>query len=141
MLRWAVPIAWSLLLLGAEYGAWLAQRGGEVDTRAPLYAAGLLLTAELAFDGLERTVVRPEAEVSARRGLQLAGLALGAIATGAVVLAAASVPVGGNVALTALGVAAAILALLLITRLAARPRAPGTPLAKEASEQRVGQYK
>jgi hypothetical protein len=118
VLRWVTPIAWALLLLGAEYGAWLVQRGVEVDTRAPLYAAGLLLTAELAFDGLERTVVRPEAEVAARRGLQLAGLALGAVVTGAVVLAAATLPVGGNVALTAIGVAAAVLALSLIVRLA-----------------------
>jgi hypothetical protein len=116
-LRWVTLIAWSLLLLGAEYGVWLAQRGVEIDTRAPVYAAGLLLTAELAFDGLERTVVRSEAEVVARRGLQLAGLALGAIVTGAVVLAAATVPVGGNVALTALGVAAAVAALWLIVRL------------------------
>jgi hypothetical protein len=117
VLRWVTPIAWSLLLLGAEYGTWLVQRGVEVDTRAPLYAAGLLLTAELAFDGLERSVVRSDAEVAARRGLQLAGLAIGAILTGAVVLEAATLPVGGNVALTALGVAAAVLTLFLIVRL------------------------
>ena len=111
-------VAWSLLLLGAEYAAWLAQRGIEVDTRSPLYAAGLLLTAELAFDGLERTVVRSDAEVAARRGVQLAVLALAAVAVGAVVLAAATLPVGGSVGLTALGVAAASLLFVLIARLA-----------------------
>jgi len=120
VMRWTTPLAWGLALLGAEYAAWLAARGVDVDTRAPLYAAGLLLTAELAFDGLERSVVRSEAEVVARRGLQLAGLAVGAVAVGSVVLAAATIPVGGSVALTVLGVAAATLALALIARLASR---------------------
>jgi len=118
-LRAPTAVAWSLLLLGAEYGAWLAGRGAEVDTRAPLYAAGLLLTAELAFDGLERSAVRPESEVVARRSLQLAGLALAAITVAAAVLAAATIPVRGSVALTALGVLAATLVLVLVARLAA----------------------
>jgi hypothetical protein len=116
--RWATLVAWSLAMLGAEYGAWLTQRGADVDTRAPLYAAGLLLTAELAFDGLERAVVRSEPEVTAWHGLRLVVLAIGAVAVGTVVLAAATIPVGGGVALTALGVAAATLTFALIARLA-----------------------
>lgn len=119
--RWGLAVAWSLLLLGAEYALWLTERSGGVDTRAPLYAAGLLLVAELAFDGLERTVVRPEPEVAARRGLQLALLAVGAVGAGAVVLAVATLPVGGSVALTAVGVGAAVTALVLVSRLAAPP--------------------
>jgi hypothetical protein len=118
VMRWTTPLAWAIVLLGAEYGAWLAERGAEVDTRAPLYAAGLLLTAELAFDGLERSVVRSESEVVARRGIQLALLAVGAVAGGTIVLAAATIPVGGSVALTLVGVAAATVALALIARLA-----------------------
>ena len=118
VMRWTTPLAWGLALLGAEYGAWLAMRGADIDTRAPLYAAGLLLTAELAFDGLERSVARSEAEVVARRGLQLAGLAIGAVAIGAVILGAATIPVSGSVVLTVLGVGAATLALALIVRLA-----------------------
>jgi hypothetical protein len=118
VMRWTTPLAWAIGLLGAEYAVWLAERGAEVDTRAPLYAAGLLLTAELAFDGLERSVVRSETEVVARRGIQLAVLAVGAVAVGTIVLAAATIPVGGSVALTLLGVAAATVALALIARLA-----------------------
>src|SRR5439155_1333429 len=45
-LRWPTLLAWSLALLGAEYAVWLTERGGAVDTRSPLYAAGLLLVAE-----------------------------------------------------------------------------------------------
>ena len=119
--RWGLAVAWGLLLLGAEYALWLTERSGGVDTRAPLDAAGLLLVAELAFDGLERTVVRPEPEVAARRGLQLALLAVGAVGAGAVVLAVATLPVGGSVALTAVGVGAAVAALVLVGRLAAPP--------------------
>jgi hypothetical protein len=115
-LRWPTLLAWSLALLGAEYAVWLTERGGAVDTRSPLYAAGLLLVAELGYEGVDWSFVRVETELHARRGLQLAGLALGALAAGTVVLAAAAVPVGGGVALTAVGVVAAALALLLIVR-------------------------
>ena len=117
-LRWPSLLAWSLALLGGEYAVWLAGRGGAVDARSPLYAAGLLLVAELAYEGLDRSGVRAEPELLARRGLQLAGVALGAVAAGTVVLAAAAIPLGGGVALTAVGVVAATLALLLIARLA-----------------------
>jgi hypothetical protein len=118
IVRWPTPLAWSLALLGAEYGAWLTERGADVDTRAPLYAAGLLLVAELAFDGIERRVVPAEPELVARRGLQLAGLGIGSIALGTVVLAAATIPLQGNVALTGVGVVAAIAAVTLVARLA-----------------------
>lgn len=45
-----------------------------------------------------------------------------AVGAGAVVLGVASVPLGGGVALTAVGVAAAVLVLALIARLAAERR-------------------
>jgi hypothetical protein len=117
VVRWTTPLVWSLALLGAEYGAWLTERGADVDTRAPLYAAGLLLVAELAFDGIERRIVPAEPELVARRGLQLAGLGLGSVALGAVVLGAATIPLRGNVALTAVGVVAATAALAIVARL------------------------
>jgi hypothetical protein len=137
-LRWAALIAWSLAVLGGEYALWLAEHGGAVDTRSPLYGAVLLLVAELAYDGVDRSSVRAEPELHVRRGLQLGGVVVGALAAGTVVLATATIPVAGGVALTAVGVAAATLALLVIVRLAAR--VPGTSLAKEASERRAGQY-
>lgn len=117
-LRWPALIAWSLALLGGEYALWLTERGGAVETRSPLYAAGLLLVAELAYDAVDESSVRAEPELHARRGVQLAGIAVGALAAGTVVLAAAAIPVGGGVALTAVGVVAASLALLVIVRFA-----------------------
>lgn len=118
--RWPAPVAWSLALLGGEYGAWLALRGDAVDTRAPLYAAGFVVLAELAYEGLARGVAWVEPELVARRVLLLAGLAVGSVALGAVVLAVATIPLRGGVVLTAVGVAAATLALALIARLARR---------------------
>jgi hypothetical protein len=117
-LRRPVLLAWSLALLGAEYGIWLAQRGGSVDARAPLYAAGLLIVAELSYQGLERSPVGAEPELLARRGLQLVLMAVGTVAVGTVVLGAASIPIGGGAALTTAGVAALLLALALLARLA-----------------------
>jgi hypothetical protein len=118
VLRRPALVGWSLAILGAEYAVWLEQRGGSVDARSPLYAAGLALVAELAFEGLEQSPVPPELDLLARRGLQLVLTAVGAVAAGTVVLAAASIPVTGGTALTAVGVAALLLALALIARLA-----------------------
>jgi hypothetical protein len=118
-------IAWSLAVLGGEYALWLTERGAAVDTRSPLYAAGLLLVAELAHDGIERSRVRAESELYVRRGLYVAGLVVGALAAGTVVMATAAVPVSGGVALTAVGVLAVMLALLVIVRLAAGPAKAG----------------
>jgi hypothetical protein len=117
-LRSPALVTWSLALLGGEYALWLTERGGSVDTRSPLYGAGLLLVAELAHEGAVRSSVGAERELSFRRGLQLAGLVVGALAAGTVVMATAALPVTGGAALTAVGVIAAVLALLVIARLA-----------------------
>jgi hypothetical protein len=111
-------IAWSLAALGGEYAVWLTERGVSVDTRAPLYGAVLLLVAELAYECIDSSTVPVEPELYARRALQLAGLALAAVVVGALVLAASAVPLGGGVALTAVGVAAATLAVVTIVRMA-----------------------
>jgi hypothetical protein len=111
-------IAWSLAALGGEYAVWLTERGVSVDTRAPLYGAVLLLVAELAYESIDSSTVPVEPELYARRALQLAGLALAAVVVGALVLAASAVPLGGGVALTAVGVAAATLAVVTIVRMA-----------------------
>jgi hypothetical protein len=116
-LRRPTLLAWSLAVLGGEYAVWLTERGGSVDTRSPLYAAGFVLVAELAYDSLGAGSVRAQPELHARRALHLVALATGAIVAGTVVLAAAAVPAGGGVALTAVGVAAATLTLLLVVRL------------------------
>jgi hypothetical protein len=88
----------------------------------PIVGAGLLLTAELAFDALEPEVGRPEANVVLARAIALVLLVLVAVAAGAVILVLAAIPVGGGVVITALGAVAAVLALGLITRLTAERR-------------------
>jgi hypothetical protein len=120
--RRPAPVAWSLALLGAAYAAHLALDGGSVDTRAPLEAAGLLLVAELAFDSLEQGVARASPELAALRVAVLAGLMVGSIVLGAGILAVAAIPLQGGVVLTAVGVAAAGVALALLALLARRGR-------------------
>jgi hypothetical protein len=122
VLRLPTLIAPALVLLGGEYAGLFLVRQGTVDARAPLYGAGFLLVAELAFAALELRAGTPEPGLVARRAAVVAGLALGGVLAGAVVLAAAAVPLEGGVALEAVGVVAAVGALLLLGRLAAGTR-------------------
>ena len=120
--RSATGVAWSLALLGAEYATWLVLGTDAVNTRAPLVGAGIFLAAELAYDAIEPPVAPPGLEIVLRRLVLLAGLALGAVGLGALVLGVTAVPLGGGVILTAVGVVAAVAAFVLIARLAAGSR-------------------
>ena len=122
LLRRSFLFVWALVLLGADYAVWLELGTHALDQRAPIVGAGLILTAELAFDSLEPDVGRSESTVVLARGIVLAAVTLGAVGVGALVLAAASIPLTGGVALTALGSAAAALVLGVIRRLAAERR-------------------
>ncbi len=122
MLRRSTWLVWPLALLGASYALWLALGTSALDQRAPVVGAGLLLTAELAYDSLEPEVGRPEATAVLARAIVLTIVVLGAAGAGAIVLAAASVPLSGGVGLTALGAVAAVLALSLIAWLASLRR-------------------
>lgn len=113
-------IAPAVVLLGGEYAGLFLVRTGTVDVRAPLYGALFLLVAELAFAALELRAGTPDPGLLARRAAILAALALGGVLLGAVVLAAATLPVRGGLALEAVGVAAAVGLLVLLGRLAAR---------------------
>jgi len=107
--------AWALALLGAIYLLSLLLRGAALDEWAPLYAAGLLLTAELAYLSFE--LARParfEAAFLARRLAWSGLLVLVALALAAAVMLVAAVPVPGSLGLTALGVAAALAAVALV---------------------------
>lgn len=112
----------ALVLLGADFALWLELGTHALDQRAPIVGAGLLLTAELAFDSLEPEVGRPETTAVLGRAITLAVIGLAGVGVGALVLAAASIPLGGGVGLTAVGAAAAVLVLALIARLAAERR-------------------
>jgi hypothetical protein len=117
----AVPAG--LAALGAEYGILLAVDGGTLDGRAPVVAAALFAIGELAYWSLElRDAVTDEAGAYLRRLGLLAGLSLGALALGIVLLAAVDLGERGGVGLEAVGAVAAVAALGLVA-LAARPRA------------------
>lgn len=122
VLRRSTWLACGLALLGGSYALWLALGTSVLDQRAPIVGAALLLTAELAFDSLEPEVGRPETTALLGRAIVLTIVVLGAVGAGALVLAAASIPLSGGVALTGLGAVAAVLVLALITRLAALRR-------------------
>jgi hypothetical protein len=119
--RWQELLPWAISLLGAQYAASLLIRDGGIDALAPFYAAGLLVTAELAYWALERG---PAARsfVVPRIGALLA-LALGAAGAGTALLAASEGQRGGGIVLQLLGLAAAGAAVGLVTSLAWRSRA------------------
>ena len=117
--RWTSSFPIGLAGVGAAYAVFLAVRNGAVDARAPAVAAALFAVAELGFWSLERSPSRSERVVLLRR---LTGLAAGAILTalvGTLVLVLATGASGG-VGLEAAGVAAAVLAVAAIARLASR---------------------
>ena len=122
VLRRSMLIVWALALLGANYAVWLALGTHALDQRIPVVGAGLLLTAELAFDSLEPEVGRVEPATFLARTIVLVIVVLGAVGAGAIVLAVASIPLSGGVVVTAVGAVAAVLVLAMITRLAADRR-------------------
>jgi hypothetical protein len=95
-----------------------AAEGSRLDELTPLYAAGFMLLAELAFWSLERRVAAwSEPALLVRRLVYLSATCAGAAALAALVLVVAAASGGGGVALEALGVAAAIGALGVLAAL------------------------
>ena len=119
-LRAAGLIAPALVVLGAQYGGMFVLQDAKVDVRAPLYGAAFLVVAELAFASVELRAGTPEPGLLPRRAALLAALATGGIVVGTIVLAAASVPLNGGLALQAVGIAAAVALLVVLGRLALR---------------------
>jgi hypothetical protein len=122
LLRFPPLITTALALLGAEYAVLFVVRGDTVDVRAPLYGAAFLVTAELAFGALELRAGRSEPMLAPRRAAMLVLVAVGSVVTGLIVLAAAATPLGGGVALEAIGVVAAVGLLVALGRVAVRSR-------------------
>ena len=114
----AVP--WAIAGLGAEYAASL--RGEELDARVPLYAVGLVVTAELAYWALQlRRGARDEPGMASRRVVSLLVAATIGLVTGSLLVAVGHVPLRGGLAVEAVGLVAAVGALALL--LAATRRA------------------
>ncbi|MGH3103603.1 MAG: hypothetical protein ACRDN6_05845, partial [Gaiellaceae bacterium] len=117
---WTGGVPWTLVLLAGEYAAGLALRGDDVvDAGAPVYAAGLLLLAELAYWSLElRSPGREETRVVVRRLTALGALAFLSVLIGAFVVIVTAAPLGGGLLWDAVGVAAAAGTLAILARLA-----------------------
>lgn len=117
--RWRSAFPFGLALVGASYGVFLAVRNGAVDRWAPAVAAALFVAAELGYWSLERSPSRSERAVLLRRVEGVLGAAVVTALVGTLVLVVATGAAGG-IALEAAGVAAAVLAVAAIARLASR---------------------
>jgi hypothetical protein len=116
---WSAPVGTGLALLGAEYAVFFAAGPAAVDVWTPLYAAALLLTAELSYWSLEpRVPAWTETEVIVRRLVVLVACVAGAAALAAAVIVAAGASVSGGLALETVGIVAAVGALAVVAALA-----------------------
>ena len=120
VLGWPSLVPASLVLLGGLYGAQLAVDDAALDAAAPLYAAGLFVTAELAYWSLEeREDVKAERGEELRRVAFVAALTLGALAVAAGLLALVDAVRAGGLAVDlvgALSAATALIAAVLFAR-------------------------
>jgi hypothetical protein len=115
----------SALLLGAAYATRLSADDVGLDARAPLLAAGLLLTVALGYWSLEaRPRVRGDAGEELRHLGLVVVLSLTGLVVGSFVLAVADLARTGGLAVDLLGAAAAAGALLVVLLVARRPASP-----------------
>ncbi len=109
-------VGWAAAMLLVQYGISLVSRDG-VDPGAPVYAAVLLLTVEMAYASLERRRRIPGPSGMRLRGLgRLPVLAVVGWAMAALVVVLASLPVeyGLLVQVAGIGAAAAVVTTLIM---------------------------
>jgi hypothetical protein len=111
--RWGALVQLALSLPVGGYAAFLVERG-DVDARAPLMAAGLLVAGELAYASLEPPTTRR----AALRAGMLAALAAAGAAALAVLLIGTAALGGGSLLEYAFGFGAAAAAIAVLTWLA-----------------------
>ena len=113
----------ALLMLAACYVLGLFVGRHVLDEAAPLVAAALLACAELASWSLDdRPHVAADRGLTAARARAVALLVLTGLGASTLVLVVASAPVGGGLAWTVLGAAAAVGVVAVIGRLASTAR-------------------
>jgi hypothetical protein len=122
LMRWPGVLAWAIALLGGQYAASMLLRDGPIDPLAPLYAALLLVTAELAYWAVEARPTLGGRPVVVRRLALILLLSAGAAAAGAGLLAVSEGGAGGGLELQIAGLFAAVATLGLVTWLAWRAR-------------------
>lgn len=122
-LRRPAGIPVGIFLLGCAYALRLVAEEDALDQRAAVLAAALFATAELGYWSLEvQGAVAEEAGAHLRRLAHLAGMALGALALGILLLALVETVRAGGVAVEAVGVAAAVSTLALLALASRRPQ-------------------
>jgi hypothetical protein len=119
---WTSGVAWSLAILAGDYALALSLRDDDlIDAAAPLYGAGLLALAELAYWSLElRGPGREEPRVAIRRATALGAVIVLSAVVGSFVVVVTASPFGGGLAWDAVGVAAAACTLAILAWLARR---------------------
>lgn len=108
----------ALVGVGASWAVSAWTRGAGAPGGTILAAAGIFVTAELAYWSLEQASVPDELELVARRAAGLALRAAGALALVAVVLAALDLNAGGGLVLETVGAGAAVGLLVMVLVLA-----------------------
>ena len=119
--RWSAALALGIAVLGAEQALRLTLGPDTVDPWTPVYAAGFLLAAELAWWSIEPRVpawADPEAALW-RIGAIVLACGVGGLLS-AVVVVAAGTPLTGGVGLELVGVIAATGALALVAYVSRR---------------------
>ena len=113
------------LLLGAAFVTTLHERGTLVDARTPVMAAALLLVAELVTWAAEqRTAGTVVPGTAVPRPVLLLACTITAYLAGLLLTSVVRLPIGRDLAITALGVAAVALVTATLVTLA-RGRATG----------------
>jgi hypothetical protein len=121
VLGWPRLVPLSLVLLGGAYALYLAVDSPPLDVAASAFAAGLLVTAELAYWSLEEreAVVAERGETLRRLGF-VAILGASALVLSGALLALADLARTRGLAIDLLGAAAASTLLLSLAVLARR---------------------
>jgi hypothetical protein len=119
--RWAALLPWGFVEVGAAYAVFLSLRPGTVDARAPMVAAAFFIAAELSFWSIERRGWGSEWNVIGRRLALLVSAGLATAIVGGLLLLITSERRSG-IGEEAVGIAAAVLTLVVIAALARRSR-------------------
>jgi hypothetical protein len=117
----ATLLPWGFVGVGAAYAVFLSLRPGTVDARAPMVAAAFFIAAELSFWSIERRGWRSEWNVIGRRLALLVSAGLATAIVGGLLLLITSERRSG-IGQEAVGIAAAVLTLVVIAALARRSR-------------------
>jgi hypothetical protein len=120
--RWNAPLVVGIACLGAEQAVRLTAGPSTVDPWTPVYAAGFLLAAELAWWSIEpRVPAWSDLEVLLRRLVAVAACCVGGGVLAAVVVLAAGAPLHGGVGLELVGAVAAVAAIAVVAAVARLP--------------------